>query len=299
MPDAATGTPRGRRAPRRARPRRGRPAGRAGGAASASAPPAPRAARRRRRRAATIVAPVSAPSRPPKYVENVRTPRPSSATTLRIVWETIVPRTRGSGPAPDPVGSTLRATTIARAGSPTRAGIVAERRTPIDVARSTGGSAIRRAREGRREHRPPRDARVAMARHISESATRTSVGFTATTSSTIRRAPMRWTPTTAPTVVARRAAAASRRAPRRRATGPRPIMVFAPPAGRPDEGGRHGSRRRSCLHDRRAIAGSASPRSGSRQAADRPAPWRRAARPRPPSAAAQVAFTAARHPAPP
>ncbi len=62
------------------------------------------------------------------------TPSSTSATRLSTVWETRVPSSTGSVSRIRPV---RRASTIARAGSPRRAGSVADIRTPTIVAEAT------------------------------------------------------------------------------------------------------------------------------------------------------------------
>ena len=75
-------------------------------------------------------------------------PRPTSATTLSSVWETIVPTTVGRLSRGRPV---RRATISAREGSPRRAGRVADMSTPMNVPcraserrrRASGSAAVR------------------------------------------------------------------------------------------------------------------------------------------------------------
>jgi len=93
--------------------------------------------------------------------------------------------------------------------------------------RTSGSAAAKIARQD--------TARAAIARHISDSATRTHVGFDDTTPSTIGRRPIRLMPTTAPNAVAAPATAAERRgANRRRRRAVDTVVTIPTLAGSPE-----------------------------------------------------------------
>ena len=121
-------------------------------------------------------------------VENIVIPSTTSASTLSSVCETIVPSTTGRCSRALPI---RRATTNARAGSPRRAGSVADMSTPMNVPCSASTSRTRARGSAARRiacHAAPRST---IEKHMSPSATSTHVGVAASRDSPIRSMPMR------------------------------------------------------------------------------------------------------------
>ena len=171
-------------------------------------------------------------------VENMTIPRPTSATTLSSVCETIEPTTVGRLSRGRPV---RRATISAREGSPRRAGSVADMSTPMNVPcraserrrRASGSAAVRIAC-----HATPR---TTIEPHIRPRPSSTQVGVARSRLSPIWSRPMRCSASRASNPAARpaRPMPALRAAARRRS---RPSRLDASRLGRRRSAGRRGPR---------------------------------------------------------
>jgi hypothetical protein len=127
-------------------------------------------------------------------------PSSTSARMFRSVWLTIVPSTTGSPSRGRPM---RRATIIARAGSPRRAGSVADISTPIIVPcsasrrRGLGATGIAARRIADHD-----TARTAIDVHISASATSTHETVACSSEWPIRSSPMRFSAKNEPARIA-------------------------------------------------------------------------------------------------
>src|SRR5207253_1474217 len=166
----------------------------------------------------------------------------------KIVWETSVPSTTGSRSRTRP---SRRATISALEGSPSRAGKVADIRTPIITPRAA--SRLRTRAPGRAASRIAcqDSARRNIDAHISAKATSTQTGVAATIAMPIECSPIRSSASAASPMPA---AAPAATAPRRATLVTRARAAAYPAAIAGDVGRHHGRARRERLGEHHAEA---------------------------------------------
>ncbi len=120
-------------------------------------------------------------------VENITMPSTTSAIRFRNVCATSVPSTTGSRSRTRP---TRRATISAREGSPSRAGKVADIKTPIIVPRAASRLRTRALGSAARRTACHASARTSIDAHMSANATSTQTGVAARRALPIGLSPM-------------------------------------------------------------------------------------------------------------